>query len=427
MDQAHATVALCIIGTEITRGIIADKHGTIMARELTNLGYQVRKIVIVPDDGSLSPLLHQCAQEVDLIILTGGLGPTSDDMTRQVVADLAGVPLVLDIEAYKVLHERIGDRIEGANKRQVYVPEGFRVVPNPKGTAPGFTGTFPAPEPSDGRTVTCYAMPGPPVEMHEMFFGRVLPELAEAVGKTLVGRDEYTCFLTPESKLEDICYEHAQKQILWGTRAQEYRISLYLSGGSDLSRQKMGSAVQEHIGKGLVHRGDISVVDLLSDFLQEHAMTLACAESCTGGLVGKLMTDRPGSSAWFWGSIVSYANSAKERLLGIPANEIEAYGAVSEEVVTSMARATMDISGADLAIAVSGIAGPDGGTPEKPVGTVWFGFSGKDRPPVSLALRFSSYGRSSVRRRAAVAAVLLGYFYINGDDLLDIIATWQYI
>ena len=189
----------------------------------------------------------------------------------------------------------------------------------------------------------------------------------------------------------------------------------------------MGTAIQQHVGKGLVQSGDISVVDLLSDSLRNSAMTMACAESCTGGLVGKLMTDRPGSSEWFWGSVVSYANSAKEQLLGISAEEIAEFGAVSKQVVTRMAQSVRELSGADLAIAVSGIAGPDGGTSDKPVGTVWFGFAGSSLPPVSLKLQFSSYGRSSVRRRAAVAALLLGYFYLKGDDLLDIIESWQYI
>lgn len=428
MANGHATVSLCIIGTEITRGIISDKHGNLMARELTNLGYEVNRIVIVPDDGSLGSILEQIIQETEIVLLTGGLGPTSDDMTRQVVADLAKVPLVQDEDAYKSLYERIGDRIVGANQRQVCFPQGFQVIPNPKGTAPGFSGLIPVRE-KDGtmRDVLCFAMPGPPVEMHEMFYGRILPTLADKIGKNSVGRDEFSCFLTPESKLEEICAECARDAILWGTRVQEYRISLYLNGGSSESREQMAQAIGERLGVGLLFKGNIEVMDLLSGQLLNDRGLLASAESCTGGLVGKLMTDKTGSSAWFWGSVVSYANRAKELLLGVPPQTIEKFGAVSEETVLSMAQGLLERSEATLTISISGVAGPDGGTVEKPVGTVWLGFANDTRTSRAVKIQFSSYGRSSVRRRAAVAAILLAYFYAKGDDLLDIVRTWQYI
>lgn len=428
MANGHATVSLCIIGTEITRGIISDKHGNLMARELTNLGYEVNRIVIVPDDGSLGPILEQVVQETDIVLLTGGLGPTSDDMTRQVVSDLAGVPLVQDEAAYNALYERIGDRIHGANQRQVCLPEGFQIIPNPKGTAPGFTGLIPVHgESGSVRNVLCFAMPGPPVEMHEMFYGKILPALADKIGKNSIGRDEYSCFLTPESKLEEICAECARDSILWGTRVQEHRISLYLNGGSPQSREEMAKAIGERLGMGLLIKGNLEAMDLLSNQLLSTGGLLASAESCTGGLVGKLMTDSAGSSAWFWGSIVSYANSAKELLLGVPSQTIETFGAVSEETVLAMALGLLERSEATLSISVSGVAGPDGGSIEKPVGTVWIGFAGNGQPVSAVKLTFSSYGRSSVRRRAAVAAILLGYFYAKGADLLDIVGTWQYI
>lgn len=428
MANGHATVSLCIIGTEITRGIISDKHGSLMARELTNLGYEVNRIVIVPDDGSLGPLLEQVVQEADIVLLTGGLGPTSDDMTRQVVADLAGVPLVQDEEAFQSLFERIGDRIHGANQRQVCLPQGYQIIPNPKGTAPGFSGLIHIKEGKDlAHDVLCFAMPGPPVEMHEMFYGRILPMLAERIGKNSIGRDEFSCFLTPESILEEICGECARDSILWGTRVQEHRISLYLNGGTPTSRDEMAKAIGERLGVGMLFKGNVEVMELLSDHLTANGMLVASAESCTGGLVGKLMTDKAGSSSWFWGSVVSYANRAKELLLGVPADTINQFGAVSEEVVLCMAAGLLERSDANLTISISGVAGPDGGSFEKPVGTVWLGFAGDVKPASAVKLVFSSYGRSSVRRRAAVAAILLGYFYAKGDDLLDIVRTWQYI
>ncbi len=429
MANGHAAVSLCIIGTEITRGIISDKHGNLIARELTNLGYEVNRIVIVPDDGSLGPIMGQVVQETDIVLLTGGLGPTSDDMTRQVVADLAGVPLVQDEVAFQELFERIGNRIYGANQKQVTFPAGFRVIPNPKGTAPGFSGIIPVQNRDDSsfHEVLCYAMPGPPVEMHEMFYNRVLPELAHKIGKNSIGRDEYSCFLTPESKLEELCADCARDSILWGTRVQEHRISLYLNGGTAASRAAMAKEIGEKLGTGLLVAGNVEVVDLLRDYLTGQGKMMVSAESCTGGLISKLMTDQAGSSAWFWGSVVSYANLAKVGLLGVPSETIEHYGAVSAETVSAMATGMLTQSQVDLSIAVSGIAGPDGGTTDKPVGTVWFGFAEKGKESTAIKLVFSSYGRASVRRRAAVGAILLGYFYANGSDLLDIVRTWQYI
>lgn len=427
MANGYATVSLFIIGTEITRGIISDKHGQLMAKELTTLGYHVNRVIIVPDDGSIGPLLRECVKETDIVMLTGGLGPTSDDMTRNVVAELAGVPLVQDEAAFAHLYSRIGERIHGANQRQVCFPQGFKVIENPKGTAPGFSGEIPVEVGGSIHTVLCYAMPGPPVEMHEMFYNRILPELSQFVGHEGVGRDEFSCFLTPESKLEDICGECALDSILWGTRAQEHRISLYLNGGSAETRNEMAKRISGRIGQGLLFGGDVETVDLLSRNLEEKHMTMATAESCTGGLVSKLMTDREGSSAWFWGGIVSYANEAKQHFLNVSPDTLAEHGAVSGDTVLEMAENLLRQSDVDFTLSVSGIAGPSGGTEEKPIGTVWLGFASKRFAPVAVRLNFSSYGRASVRRRAAVAAILLGYFYVNGADLLDIVDTWQYI
>jgi nicotinamide-nucleotide amidase len=423
----YKTVSLFIIGTELTHGIIADKHGQLMARELTQLGYHINRMVIVPDDGTLGEVLHQCLQESDIVILTGGLGPTSDDMTRSLIASLAGVQLVQDEASYNDLFARIGDRIQGANLRQVCFPEGFRPIVNPKGTAPGFSGSIPVMKAGVSTEVLCYAMPGPPVEMHEMFYHRILPELANLSGHNGIGRDEYSCFLIPESKLEDACAQASTEGIIWGTRAQEHRISLYLSGGDEGSHPAMIDKLEQILGTGLIALGDYEAVDILSRYLEENHLTISCAESCTGGLVSKLLTDRGGSSNWFWGGVVSYANEAKMALLGVPSVTLNDYGAVSAECVEQMAMGMRTVSGSDVAVAISGIAGPSGGSPEKPIGLVWYGFSAKDRANASVCVQFSSFGRASVRRRAAIGALLLTFFYINGSDLLDMVRSWQYI
>ena len=423
MDNNKKTVSIFIIGTEITRGIIGDKHAQLITRELINLGFHVNRIEIVPDDEQLEKEFHLITQRTDIVILTGGLGPTSDDMTRSIVAQAAQVPLVRNEEEYQKLYSRIGERINGANSRQVYFPQGFSIIKNDNGTAPGFYGDIPIGD----SLVRVFALPGPPRELNPMFFDSVLPLLEEEVDHSNGKRDEYSIYLTPESKLEDIIGSVAPQGIIWGTRAQENRISLYVSGNTQEERDALIATLRERVGKDLVQEGDVEILGNFTSYLKEHSLKISCAESCTGGLVGKLLSDESGSSEYFHSSLVTYANEAKSILLGIDPPLIETYGAVSKEVVTQMAEHVLELSHCDVSIAISGIAGPTGGSEEKPIGTVWFGFASKMRPSVSICLHFSSYGRASVRRRAAIASLLLGYLYLKGVNLLDIPSSWQYI
>ncbi len=412
--------SIFLIGTEITRGVIADAHGRILARELTAIGYDVRRIVIVPDDGSIEEMLLLAQKDSEILILTGGLGPTSDDVTREIVAKIAGVKVVRDEEAYTNLFERIGERLYGINERQVTRPEGFRSLENTKGSAIGFAGEL------NGGSL-CYAMPGVPSEMQAMFYDIVLPELVERIGFDEEALLEYSCFLTPESKLEEVCKESALEGIEWGTRVQEHRISLYLHGGSSSGRQTMVKRIEAELGEGRLWRGDIDLATLLGDTLLEKGLMMGCAESCTGGLVSKLMSDRNGSSAYFWGGVVSYANEAKEELLKVERGTLAKWGAVSGETVIEMAEGLRELSGVDFTISVSGIAGDGGGSVEKPVGTIYLGFASAKFPSAAVKLNFSPYGRDSIRRRSAQAALLLGYFYLKRGQLLDIVESWQYI
>ncbi len=427
MDEHMKIASLLIIGTEITRGIIHDKHAQLITRELVNIGFHVNRIEIVPDDEFLEKEFASIIKETDLVLLTGGLGPTSDDMTRTIVANAASVPLILHEEAYNHLYERIGERINGANKRQVYIPKGFCVIENDNGTAPGFYGDILTPHNPTHPFVRVFALPGPPRELNPMFFNTVLPLLEKMAHKESVQRDEYSVYLTPESKLEDIVASYAPSGIIWGTRAQEHRISLYISGKSKEERDTLVSKIEEEIGPHLIVKGDVEVLSRLTHYLKEHKMNISCAESCTGGLLGKLLSDERGSSAFFHSSIVTYADHAKSTFLHIDENLIHSHGAVSLEVVKQMAENVRNMSDSDVSVSISGIAGPDGGTDEKPVGTVCFGFAAKNRESIAVRLNFSSYGRASVRKKAAISALLLGYLYLNEVDLLDILSVWQYI
>ena len=421
--MTYRSAALFIIGTELTRGVIADKHCQMLANNITQLGYRVDRMVIVPDDGTIADVLKECIDTCDLVILTGGLGPTSDDMTRSIVASLAQVPLVRDQKMFEILYDRIGERIWGANERQTMIPQGFEAIRNPFGTAAGFRGFIP-----DGnREIACVAMPGPPREMHPMFFDRVLPWLADLIGHDDFARSEYSTFLIPEAKLEELCGQVSDSTLKWGTRFQDLKISLYLVGGEERDRDAMADRLRELVGSCLVVDGDRQPVDLLTKELIEREETISTAESCTGGYIAKLLTDQSGSSSYFYGGVVSYANEAKQTLLGVSEQTIATHGAVSEACVLEMAEGILTRSASDWALSVSGVAGPTGGTDEKPVGTVCFGFAGKSRESVAIRMMLSSYGRESVRRKASVVALLLARAYINGACLLDTVKKWQYI
>ncbi|MGE4583580.1 MAG: nicotinamide-nucleotide amidohydrolase family protein [Sphaerochaeta sp.] len=421
--MTYTSAALFIIGTELTRGVIADKHCQVLASQLTQLGYRVDRMVQVPDDGTIADVLKDCIDNCDLVVLTGGLGPTSDDMTRSIVASLAGVPLVRDQHTFEALYARIGERIWGANEQQTMIPQGFEAIPNPNGTAAGFRGFIP-----DGqRQIACVAMPGPPREMDPMFFDQVLPWLASLIGHDDFTRSEYSTFLIPEAKLEELCKSVTFNGLQWGTRFQDLKISLYLVGGTVDERSRMASDLSALVGPSLLVEGDAMPVELLTDLLISRKETISCAESCTSGYVAKLLTDQSGSSAWFWGGAVTYANEAKQAMLGVQEATLAMHGAVSEACVLEMAEGMLLRSGTDWAVSVSGIAGPSGGTAEKPIGTVWFGFAGKGRKSEAVAVHLTSYGRESVRRKASVVALILASQYIKGASLLDTVHKWQYI
>jgi PncC family amidohydrolase len=223
--------------------------------------------------------------------------------------------------------------------------------------------------------------------------------------------------MTPESALEEALRACRRRGIVWGTRVEEDRIAFSLRGGDAADREASFQCLAEALGAVKVSREEIRPAKLLLDALAATGRVLVTAESCTGGLVGRYLTDVPGSSRWFWGGVVSYADAAKERLLGVPRAVLERYGAVSAETVAAMASGALAVSGAGLSLAISGIAGPEGGTPDKPVGTVWVATALAGSPPATIACRFSG-GRDVVRRKAAVTGLLAAACATDGRPFL---------
>jgi nicotinamide-nucleotide amidase len=414
------TAVILSAGTELTEGIIQDTHVRFLASHLTSMGMVVLRGVQLPDDAAaFRDEVDRAVRDACLVIVTGGLGPTADDLTREVVAAAAGAGLEFHPEVWEGLLRRFaGRKISDTNRKQAMAPSGFALLPNPNGTAPGFHGTV-----GDALVV---ALPGPPSELRPMFAESVIPLLRSRFGGPGEGDILWgTALMVPESSLEEalkIC-SGAASAVRWGTRVDEDRITFSLRGGRAEDRTALFERLAAHLDPVRIRPGDTRPAQALTEALIGSKATLVTAESCTGGMIGKYMTDLPGSSRVFWGGFAAYSYEAKQRLLGVDAGLLERHGAVSEQAVRAMAEGSLAASGADASIAVSGIAGPEGGTVEKPVGTVWIAVGLRGRGCVARLFFFSG-SRDMVRRRTAVAAMLFAESRLQGREFLDTRAKW---
>ncbi len=417
--MSEQTKAVIIsVGTELTEGVILNTHFRFLGAELKYLGFLTIRSVQIPDTKSIIfEELNRALGDSNLVLITGGLGPTSDDLTREIVAETAGVKLKFKEKIWETLLCRFtGRKISDTNKKQAYIPEGFQVIENYNGTAPAFYGWI--------RKTLVIALPGPPKELEPMFHRQIAPLLSKEMHLHILEELKTTVLMIPESVLEEALQKHRKKAVTWGTRVAEDRIIVSFRGGSLSDQEKAFRGLEEEFSQVRIRRGDVKPNYMLFEALKERKMRIALAESCTGGLLGKLITDIPGSSEILWGSLVVYSNSAKESLLSVDPELIEHYGAVSREVVSAMSEGILKRSGADVSLAVTGIAGPDGGSPEKPVGTVWVSarkVSGKE-----LYQKYHFPGsREMIRRRTAISALLITECLVLERDCPYLSGPWE--
>jgi nicotinamide-nucleotide amidase len=405
--------AILAIGTELTRGELVNGNATWLSERLTELGLEVIEHSVVPDDSErVRATLARFGREVKLIVCTGGLGPTSDDLTAQAVADLLGVPLVRDDHTLVRIRERFsrgGRAMPRINEKQADLPRGARALDNDEGTAPGFVVQI-----GDARA---YFFPGVPREMQHLFTRYLVPEIAPEVPRTS-HQIHIRSYGLRESevaeRLADIDQGGALERadVVLGYRAAlpEIEVKVLARAADERSAQTLAAEVAAQVRERLGAyayggRGD-SYPAFVGRQLRTRSLKLAVAESCTGGLVGKLLTDAAGSSDFFLVDVVSYANQAKREVLGVDAALIERHGAVSLEVAAAMAEGVLAKVSADLAVAITGVAGPTGGTDEKPVGTVCFAVA--QRGAKTLTERRQVPGdRERVRLLSAYAALSL--------------------
>jgi nicotinamide-nucleotide amidase len=417
-----ASVEIVTIGTEILLGHLVDTNAPFVARRLADHGVDVYAKHSVGDNADrLAAMLHGVLERADGAVTTGGLGPTVDDLTKDAVARAVGKTLVLHEPSLHAIEERFkifGRTMTENNRRQAYLPEGCVVLDNPHGTAPGFVALR-----DDGKFVAC--MPGVPREMKPMLDERLIPWLVERFGlhesihtKTLhtVGIGESAL----DAKIEDLFRTLENPKIAVLAHGGRVDVKVMAKARSREQAAAMiepvAAELRKRIGSGYFGDDDTTLAAAIVARLAERGLTLGTAESCTGGAVADALVAVAGASAAFRGAVVAYANEVKTALLNVPERTLAEHGAVSEETAVAMARGGRERLAADVVIAVTGIAGPTGGTQEKPVGLVWFALAFGDGEVETRRLTFPG-DRTDIRERATVAALGLLWRRIERDVL----------
>lgn len=399
------------IGDEILIGQTVDTNSAWMGMQLSMRGIRVNRITSVSDRREeIISALNEALGRAPLVLMTGGLGPTSDDITKETLAEYFGTRLVMDYEVLAEISERIAKRnleMNENNRRQALVPECCRVLANRSGTAPGMLFE------KDGKIIV--SMPGVPFEMKHIMQIHVLPMLESmSGGRTIVHRNIMT-YGTFEAKLAERL-EGFESQLPDSVRLAYLPahgvIKLRLTGSGD-DGENVRRTVEEQVRKlyeiipdVIYGENEVTLEETVGRLLLDSKLTLSTAESCTGGRIASLITSVPGSSAWFTGSVVAYDNSVKTGVLGVNPQTISRFGAVSEETAREMAEGMLRLAKTDYSIAVTGIAGPEGGTPEKPVGTVWIALASRNGVTAERH-RFADDRAINISRSAYTALNLL--------------------
>lgn len=395
------------VGTELLLGDILNTNAQFLAQELANLGIEVYYQTVVGDNPQrLKDTIFHAFSRADLIITTGGLGPTEDDLTKETAAEYFGETLVLDERALgriKKYFDRTGRVMTENNVKQAMVPENHcKVLYNDNGTAPGIIME------KNGKMIVM--LPGPPKETVPMFRNQVKPYLAEKQEYTFLSRILRVAGVgesAMEARVKDLIDAQTNPTIAPYAKDGEAILRITAKAKNEAEANALiapvAAALRERLGAAVYAEGETNMQTVVAELLLEKKLTAAVAESCTGGLIASKLIEYPGISEVFLEGCVTYSNAAKIRRLGVKAETLEKYGAVSEETAREMAEGIARESGADVAIATTGIAGPSGGTEEKPVGLVYMGLCYKGKTYVKKCNFVGK--RQAIRERAAYTAL----------------------
>jgi nicotinamide-nucleotide amidase len=396
MEDSNLNARIIAIGDELLCGRTFETNSNFIQRQLLKYGIDVERVTVVHDNKSdIISALDEAGQQ--LIFITGGLGPTPDDMTADVVAEWAKVELVVDETVEADLKKRCIDRgteYHSGMSKQAKLPQGMKALKNPVGSAPGQVGNF------GGATVVL--LPGVPAEMHGLW-----PLVEAELGLSVSSKKSFrlrTVGLS-EPKLSEMTDAIRTKypELVWSWWLAKWGVDVQASGSDPAALDSAEKILRNELGDSVFASGETELSQQVGEMLLESGKTVAVAESCTSGMVATALTDNPGSSAYFIGGVISYSNAIKTQELAVPEQLLIDYGAVSYETAEAMAINCRDKFRTDYAISVTGISGPDGGTAEKPVGTTWIAIATADGCTVKK-FRFIAYRARS--RELAVSAAL---------------------
>jgi nicotinamide-nucleotide amidase len=401
------SAAVLCIGTELTRGELVNTNAPFLAAGLTDLGFNVTALETVDDDEArIVESLRRLSASHRVLLVSGGLGPTTDDLTSAAVARAMGVGLVRhepSLEAIRRRFEKLGRSMSPSNEKQADVPEGAEVLPNGHGTAPAFAVFI--------GECRAFFLPGVPRELEPLYVGQIAPRL-----RAIVVNDSHQVrlktFGLPESvvgeRLAGLEAAHAGLTLGYRATFPEIEVKVHVraasQGAARASAHSIAEEVRQRLGPHVYGDGEDSFPEAVGRAVRARGFRLALAESCTGGLIGHLLTSVP-ASEFFVADAVTYANSAKATLLGVSEDVLRAHGAVSAEVAVAMAEGIKRVCDVDLALAVTGIAGPTGGTPEKPVGLVFWAVT--HRGGTLVKSRVLGGDRAQIQRLAAYVGMSL--------------------
>jgi nicotinamide-nucleotide amidase len=405
------------IGDELLIGQVINTNASWMSEQLNLAGYPVQRVTVIADDPSqILKALKEAGERSDLILITGGLGPTKDDLTKDVLCNYFQTKLIFDPITFHTIASFFkfrGLKVTEINRKQAEVPENCIVIPNSNGTAPGMW--FEQEIAGVQQKHVFISMPGVPFEMKAMLINEVIPRLDKYFQPVAIVHRTYLTHGIGESFLSDLLVDwetHLPENLHLAYLPQPGIVRLRLTGQSEdaaiLQKQmneedrKLRPLIQDY----LFGEGDDTLEGIVGKLLKDTGKTIATAESCTGGYIAHLITSVPGSSAYFKGSIIAYSNEIKTKELGVSEQLLQESGAVSEEVVKQMADNIRNRFSCDYSIAISGIAGPDGGSPEKPIGLVWIAIAGHSGIQTNKYI-FGDNRERNIRRSALQALNLL--------------------
>jgi nicotinamide-nucleotide amidase len=402
-------VEIITIGDEILIGQIVDTNSAWMAVELNRAGFEIVQISSVHDDEiQIADAVLQAFERADVVLTTGGIGPTKDDITKNTLCKIFGAQLVFNQDVYNDIEFLLRNRSRAMNeltKTQAMVPDKARIIRNTLGTAP--ITWF------DHNHQVLVSMPGVPYEMKEAMLRSVIPMLKERFDLPEIIHRHFMVQGYPESALaikiadwEGALPQYVKLAYLPNFNIVRLRLSTQFSEGVNETLDNLAVALREILGDAILAEVDLTAEELMGQWLLKSDKTLTVAESCTGGFLAHRITSVPGSSAWFRGGVVAYANEVKESVLGVDSGIIQQFGAVSREVVEQMAGNVKKLLRSDFALAISGIAGPGGGTDDKPVGTTWIALS-SENSTISREFRFSLKRQLNIERATQSAMLLL--------------------